>query len=255
MTKKLELIEKQLVDIKAKICQKIDSYDLAQSMLNISIKEDRTPITEIDIYISNLFREFISLNMPEVNFYSEEDLGQRQFPVCILDPIDGTRELIANNGECAVSFGVYYSDDFLDDRNFSWIYNPFTGFEISSKSIYSAGAVRAPLGKPLCYVSRSEFRGGLFQDKLSDLNITALGSIALKLGLLSAGSCDAVISLRNKNIWDIAAGIHIFISRGGQCYEGRSLIQKIEFKIYQSPLTFTYEQLATDILSELKVNK
>ncbi|MAE57985.1 MAG: hypothetical protein CME69_03835, partial [Halobacteriovorax sp.] len=35
-----------------------------------------------------------------------------------------------------------------------------------------------------------------------------------KLGLLAAGACDVVISTRDKNVWDIAAGILICHSRG-----------------------------------------
>lgn len=183
------------------IRQKLDTL-LAKNALKQGLKSDGTIVTEFDLWVSNLIKDELKSSLPDVSFYSEEDIGEFQFPVAILDPIDGTRELAEFIPQCAVSFGIYYSEDYSDQRNFSWIYNPFTGFEVCSESLLST--------KPksdVVLVSRTEFEAGLYTEH--DENIMAVGSIAYKLALLASGECKGVITKRDKNIWDIVAGIHL----------------------------------------------
>lgn len=183
------------------IRQKLDTL-LSKNALKQGLKSDGTIVTEFDLWVSNLIKDELKSSLPDVSFYSEEDIGEFQFPVAILDPIDGTRELAEFIPQCAVSFGIYYSEDYLDQRNFSWIYNPFTGFEVCSESLLSSKAK-----SDVVLVSRTELEAGLYTEH--DENIMAVGSIAYKLGLLASGECKGVITKRDKNIWDIAAGIHL----------------------------------------------
>jgi myo-inositol-1(or 4)-monophosphatase len=91
------------------------------------------------------------------------------------------------------------------------------------------------------YISRTEQDSNLYSflesDKRfsSEYQLVGLGSIAYKLGLLSAGLCDLVLSLKPKNEWDICAGVGILRAGGFSIIEIKSLS---EYKFNQeNPLT------------------
>lgn len=194
--------------------------------LEVNRKEDFSPVTEIDLFVSSLIKiELLKIDKyKNYHFFSEEDYGELLYPAAILDPIDGTRELVKGIPECAVSLGLMNSTSLLDPENFGWIFNPFTGFSIDT-SLPSLQSKFVLKKKILGMVSRSEFEKGYFDNFLtneSTVEITPRGSIAFKLGLLAAGGCDFVLSLSPKNIWDIAAGTilcqkrDIFLYQNGQ---------------------------------------
>jgi len=65
--------------------------------------------------------------------------------------------------------------------------------------------------RPLLMVSVSERKEGLFDAPFwnEKFEILAMGSIAYKLGLLSAGHIDLIVSLKPKSEWDICGGISL----------------------------------------------
>lgn len=236
-----------LEKIKLDVCHFIDKNLNKSGHFEIKEKIDKTLVTNVDIYISDLFKEKIIQKYPFLNFYSEEDTESFQFPMVILDPIDGTKELALGVGECAVSFGIYFSGRFDDERNFSWIFNPFNGFCISSSD--SVVKSKTLYGKKfLALISRTESEKGLFEN--DDKTIYhSIGSIAYKLGLLAAGSADFVISRRPKNIWDIMAGSHICYKRGLKFKSQGKVIIKLEEKTINDNLVWYPEDIEEKIKS------
>jgi len=187
---------------------------------NIVLKEDRSLVTAIDLQISEIIKEFTATERLKnnISFFCEEDHGELIFPAFILDPIDGTNELIKRIGECAISLAYMHSKNLDDTRSWAWIYNPFTGFELMTGQDFYSGTI-AYREHLTGLVSRSEYRDGLFDNFACDnLSIHPRGSIAFKLGLLASGACDFVISRRPKNIWDIAAGTLLCRERGIHLY-------------------------------------
>jgi myo-inositol-1(or 4)-monophosphatase len=204
-----------------------------QKFANVQKKKDGSYITDIDNLISELIKKKCK-NTKEFqnhNFISEEDLSDSfKYPSIILDPIDGTRELVKGIPECAVSLAIFNSSSIEDKKNISWIMNPFNEFETLSyfpeskselirKSTFEKNKQNETL---LGFVSRSEWnKNKLFlvnESTISNEKIKTFlfpkGSIAYKLSLLSLGICDFVISYNNKNIWDIAAGTHQCFQKG-----------------------------------------
>ncbi len=196
-------LQKLLDEVKEEIKVKLSDIDF--KTLRTSLKPDKSIVTEMDIYISGLFKEKLNQLDPKLNFYSEEDQECFRFPVVILDPIDGTKEFARGLDECVISFGIYYSEDLHDERNFSWIYNFHNHFEISSDTPFIEDRLKDSKDI-LGLVSKTEFEAGLYK---TGKNIKPVGSIAYKLALLAKRECDFVITKRPKNIWDIAAGAHI----------------------------------------------
>ncbi len=210
--------------------------------LKMERKEDKSVVTEIDLFISKLIEEKVAKKIyPNFTFYSEENFDQLTFPAIIVDPIDGTKELTQAIPECALSLAII-----TNEQSYAWIYNPFTGFELSSDSTFFPPLSSFP-GKLTGAISRSEWKKELFKNYNSELvTLYPKGSIAYKLGLLSAGAFDFIVSKYPKNIWDIAAGTILAQSRGFSLFEGEVEIEALTKKEYRPPLIWCKkEHLAT----------
>lgn len=216
----------ELEQLKKDISLKLSEYETRD--VEISRKEDFSFVTEFDIFISNRVQELFKIRYGHLNFFSEENPEKFEYPVIVLDPLDGTREFVKGYGECAVSLAILNSADITDPKNFGWIYNPFSGFEISSDLHIPIHQRKITPPTIHVMVSRSEWEKNLIHSSTrSTVSITPMGSIAYKLGLLAAGACDIVISKRPKNIWDIAAGVIICHSRGILSFQQNMLITKL----------------------------
>lgn len=202
--------------------------------LKSSTKEDRTLVTEVDLFVSHLMKEHYKNT--HFNFFSEEDFDQLKFPTVILDPIDGTKELNSGIGECAVSLALMNSSDLADPKNQAWIYNPYTGFSLSTLNAF-VPASNFYQDRLQALVSRTEWIKGKFQETEKEkFQITPRGSVAFKLGLLAGGGCDFLISKDPKSVWDIAAGGILCQRRGFNFYEQGKLVTSLDKLKYQSPL-------------------
>jgi len=201
----------------------------------IRIKEDGTPVTTLDLILSQYF-ESQAGEFPNSVFYSEENFSEWGFPLIALDPLDGTQEYINENPEWAVSLAVLENDHF---HGCGWVFNPMT-----EESYFSP--IKRHYQKKSSYrgeVSKSEWKKGLFKNKSSDeFQLKAVGSIAYKLARLSNGQCDFVVSLQPKNIWDIAAGTVLCHEAGMKFYSQGKEVTKVE-KRYEIPLIWCHEEL------------
>lgn len=227
--------------------------------LEVNRKEDYSLVTEIDLFVSNLIKnELLKIEKYRTfHFFSEEEYDDLLFPAAILDPIDGTRELVKGIPECAVSLGLMNSADLRDPENFGWIFNPFTGFSIDN-SLPCLQSKFVLKKKILGMVSRSEFEKGYFDKFLSNesaVEITPRGSIAFKLGLLAAGGCDFVLSLSPKNIWDIAAGTILCQKRDIFLYQNGKIITDLDNIRIDGVLIWAPAELAEDLWKKFKKEK
>lgn len=237
----------ELEEIKRGIHDKLDS--IIWGDMSIDRKADHSIVTEFDIFVSDHVKKVFQNSHHNFNFYSEEDLEKFEFPVIVLDPIDGTREFAKGYGECAVSLAILFSPDIKDERNFGWIYNPFTGFEVSSDIKYPLGTRHAHADAINIMISRSEWEKKAHEMVFPDnFRISPLGSIAFKLGLLATGACECVVSFRDKNIWDIAAGVIICHSRGIYSDE----ISDLSLLHLKGPFIFCRDEIKEEVKREVK---
>ena len=246
----MEKIQKDLI---LKLTKKLSNIFGPNASKNIQLdyKADKSLVTVIDIFVSALIKEGLRNHSlySNYNFFSEEDFDTYDFPCAILDPIDGTRELVRGRPECAVSLALMKNPDIDDPENFAWIYNPFSGFSLDTQIPYVVTTDKS-IQKILTFVSRSEFHKGHYEKYLDhpQLVITPRGSIAFKLGLLASGACDFIISLEPKNVWDIAAGTILCAQRGIHFYENGKRMTSLTAQTYSGPLIWAPEFLAPTIL-------
>lgn len=210
----------------------------------ITIKTDGSPVTALDLALSEYVESVVKEEMnPALTFYSEEKYDIWKFPLLALDPLDGTKEFIAKRPEWAVSIGLLEAETFKGE---GWIFNPMTDECFSEESLKA-------FSQKTCYageVSRSEWEKGLFTHNNGvTFKVAPMGSIAYKLGRLSAGKTDFVISLRPKNIWDIAGGTLLCHKAGYKFYSQGQEVSKVQ-KLYQPPLIWCHESLISELSAQ-----
>lgn len=220
------------LSLKSILKKEIEDFQNDSGWLSPSLKDDGSFVTQLDITISDKIKEYCQKKFPPFTYYSEEDYTELKFPAVIVDPIDGTKGLVNQTWECAISMAYMETPDLANSKNTAWLYHPFNLNFDKIKPHHTL-------------VSRSEFNRGMHARTPEHFPI---GSIALKLLLLSEGFGDCVYSLRAKNLWDIAGGTQLLFQKGYSFFEKGNKIECLERKEYDPPLVWG----KTEILKKKK---
>jgi myo-inositol-1(or 4)-monophosphatase len=185
-------------------------------------KSGHDPVTEADRAVDVVLRERLLRDgegwLSEETADNPSRLDKKH--VWIVDPLDGTREFVQGLPEFCVSIGFIESGVPVCGG----IFNPATretflgavdaGVSYNGKP--AAASQRTKLAGALVLASRSEVKRGEWkQFESASFKTQALGSVAYKLALLSAGLADITFTLVPKNEWDVAAGAALVTSAGG----------------------------------------
>jgi myo-inositol-1(or 4)-monophosphatase len=185
-------------------------------------KAGHDPVTEADRAIDAVMRT--NLLRDGEGWLSEETVDDfsrlNKERVWVVDPLDGTREFVQGIPEFCVSIGFVENGKPVAGG----IYNPATKESflgaIDVGVNYNGKPARASQRKNLegarVLASRSEVKRGEWKEFASAAFKTeAMGSVAYKLALVSAGLADVTFTLTPKNEWDVVAGAALVISAGG----------------------------------------
>jgi len=185
-------------------------------------KAGHDPVTEADRALDAVLRQ--NLLREGEGWLSEEtadDLSRLEKKrVWIVDPLDGTREFVQGLPEFCVSIAFVEAGKPVAGG----IYNPATKQSflgaVDAGVLYngrpSAPSQRTSLAGALVLASRSEVKRGewkQFED--ATFKVQAMGSVAYKLALVSAGLADVTFTLVSKHEWDVAAGAALVMAAGG----------------------------------------
>ena len=241
-------------EIKTAIVKKWDqTLRRGLKRLQVEWKADGTPVTEMDYFISELVKKSFADTHPDLHFLSEEDPFTLRFPALVLDPVDGTRELIRGNPEWAISLAILYSSKLNDPRNFAWIFNPASGFELGemAPSHPSSSSTDGPSQSVLQgLVSHTEWPS-IKKDATPSIQLRLCGSIAFKLGRMSRGECDFVFSKRPKSLWDIAAGSLLARWRGFSFWQGKDKVEELNQIHWSGPFLWAKSKHHDALYSKL----
>lgn len=196
-----------------------------KSKYEIRDKSYHNPVTTADNAADKYLRETLTAAYPDYGWLSEETVDSKErlnhIRTWVVDPLDGTKEFIEGVDHFVVSIGLVENGEPI----VGVLYNP------ASKEIFTAtkdGGAFLDSKKINCsnltnfkdmviLNSRSETRNGLWERYSTDFKEQrAIGSVAYKLGMTSAGRADVFASLRPKNEWDICAGHCIIREAGGE---------------------------------------
>lgn len=180
------------------------------------------PVGEADLAVDRHLRAALLDARPGYGWQSEEsdavagtDPARRRW---VVDPIDGTRAFLKGRDEFALSVALVAGARPVA----AVVYNPARdeffdavadgGAWLNGAAISVASA--AALAGAEVLVSRTELKELDWPDLLGDCVTTPMSSIAYRLALVAAGRADAVVTLRGKSDWDIAAG-HLLAAEAG----------------------------------------
>jgi 3'(2'), 5'-bisphosphate nucleotidase len=194
-------------------------------------KLDKTPVTEADLAAERIIVAMLNDAFPEIPIVSEELVDAEGLPPSadrfwVVDPLDGTREFVAKNGEFSVCIGL------VEDGRpvLGVLHGPAVGLTYAADGPGRAtrqrrgGAVepiRARVAPPQGLVvihSRSHEnsrRLGEFLENYPVLERRKCGS-ALKFGVIAAGEADIYPRFGTTMEWDTAAGQAILEAAGGR---------------------------------------
>jgi 3'(2'), 5'-bisphosphate nucleotidase len=205
--------------------------------LNPRTKPDQSPVTAADEASEAIILEGVARLLPGVPIISEEasartGIGTVGDDYIVLDPVDGTRELVAGRDEFTINlglvqagrptFGIVAAPAF----GLVWRTAPRGGaqrFRLTPGAVASAAAeVAAIRTRPMpkagivAAVSRSHFDPATdaFLKRLGDVTRLASGS-AMKLCHVAEGTADIYPRLAPTHQWDVAAGHAILVAAGG----------------------------------------
>lgn len=201
----------------------------------IRVKGRADYATQVDDSVQRyLFDEFHKL-YPEIGFLGEENYSGENVSgaMWIVDPVDGTTNLIHDYRQSAVSVALAVDGKIV----LGIVYNPYTdelylakagqgayknGEKISVSAVSDMEHSLISIGTSPYYHEYAEQNFEIFKKIfLQCEDIRRSGSAALDLARVAEGSCEAYFE-RNLKIWDYAAGMLLVTEAGGMVrdYEG-----------------------------------
>lgn len=206
---------------------------------NVNMKGSADYVTAVDLKISSFIKEKLKALAPNIGFMSEEEENEITNERWILDPIDGTTNLVYDYNFSSVSL-AYCKDEEIE---FGVIYNPFNGDlfvarrgegaylngkrlpkaldrkPIDSLVEFGAGSTKKQYTDESFLIGREVFRGCL--------DIRRCCSSALAIAYVAAGKLNGYFERAIKP-WDYAAAVLMLRECGAVCsdWNGRPIQYK-----------------------------
>lgn len=224
-----DFLEK-IIDIAKAAGEEILKYYLESRPLNIVKKKDDSPVTQADLNAHDIIQKSLAQITPNIPLLSEEDpdfpFDQRATweTYWLVDPLDGTREFIAQTGQFTVNIALVHRSRPILGVIYVPLKNRIYAGATTVPSFKQEGLVRERLrvrdwqpGEELIVVTtRRELHEKLqyYLKQLAPLKITYRSS-SLKFCLISEGRADIYLRKEPIHEWDTAAGQSIVENSGG----------------------------------------
>lgn len=186
-------------------------------------------VTQVDLSVQTYVQSVLGEVFPGIQFMGEED-NCRNFdeskPMWIMDPVDGTSNLIFDLEHSAVSLALYDGEQIV----FGVIYNPYkeeTFHAIRGQGSFLNGEpirVQAEQNLADCLIAfgtnlyaridKQEYFRYLCDMQLRCVDLRRFGSVALDLAYVACGKYGGFVEPYLKP-WDIAVGILLIEEAGG----------------------------------------
>jgi len=209
----------------------IEAGNIAKEMsskgLKITLKNDKTPVTNGDLAVDKLLREKISNLTPDIPIISEETVDvkikNKYEKFWLIDPIDGTREYIKKRDEYTINaalinnlepyLGIVYAPE--KNRLF-FSYGKNLAFEIYNGKRKILNCKKMKINEIVGLANSDKFTDEVL-NIYKKHNVTKIIQISssLKFCVLAAGEADIYAAKARAFEWDIAAGHAILEHAGG----------------------------------------
>ncbi len=204
--------------------------DIYATPFDVRKKFDASPVTEADEHAERIIIAALTKAAPEIPVIAEEMMAGGAKPEAserfwLVDPLDGTREFVAKNGEFCVSIGLIEGDRPI----LGVIHVPVAnvtyaaaGFDTATRQDGNTQPVaihtRAiPASGAVVTGSRSHGNNTKLADYIATLDApqTRTSGSAVKFCFLAEGSADLYPRFGPTMEWDTAAGHAILEAAGG----------------------------------------
>jgi myo-inositol-1(or 4)-monophosphatase len=197
-----------------------------QNNLQVDHKNDKEEILSVvtiaDKEIDTLLKETLTTKYPDIGWLSEEteDNSARldKEYVWIVDPIDGTKSYIDGTGYYAVSIGLVKNGVPVLGMVYNPAQNELFGGYVGSGVLFNGEKISYNYSQVMqnstCLVSCNETKKGLWKPYKDVIKTKPVHSIAYKLAVAAIGEGDAIVTLKPKSEWDLAAG-HLLCMEAG----------------------------------------
>lgn len=224
---------KKMIEILSDIARKAGAaiMEVRSEGFDIRNKDDKSPVTAADIASNKVITESLAELYPEIPVLSEEGIkipyGQRKEwkEFFLVDPLDGTKEFIKDNGEFCVCIafmrdnrpvlGVVYAPT----QDALYAGSVETGAQVSKKGNKAVAIHTNPPaeGEGLIIVGSRSHPSPKLDDYLKKFNVAEMkpAGSAIKFCLVAEGKAHMYPRFNPTMEWDTAAGQAILEAAGG----------------------------------------
>ena len=200
---------------------------ICQKGVQITIKDDKSPVTDGDLAVDEILRKKIKTLTPHIPIISEEtvdlNINNKDRTFWLVDPIDGTRDYIKKKDEYTLNaalivnlkpvIGIVYAP--AKDRLF-FSYGKNFAFETNNEKTVKINCKKKNINE----IIGLENSGTTPNEILEIYNRYKVSqklrmSSSLKFCILAAGEADIYAAKARAFEWDIAAGHAILEHAGG----------------------------------------
>jgi 3'(2'), 5'-bisphosphate nucleotidase len=189
------------------------------------------PVTEADSRANDYIVQQLREAFPADGIIAEESKDNsdaRRFKRCwYVDPLDGTKEFIARNGEFAVHIGLAIEGEArlgvvykpVDRKLYAGVVDGGSTLEVDGQSRDLHVSSTSEVSSLRLLVSRSYKSRGteLVREKLGIHHLIECGSVGVKCGLLAEGAADVYLHMSPKSSrWDSCAPEALLRGAGGR---------------------------------------
>lgn len=204
-------------------------FENREEASRITVKGAADYVTQVDVHVQEFLRGRLEQEWPEIQFMGEESDNSDVDPdgaFWILDPVDGTTNLIHGFMHSAISLGLCEGGQIVCGV----IYQPFTSELFSARKGHGAFLNGVPIrvsearDMSECLISvgttpyeheYADRNFEIFKKIFLDCqDIRRIGSAAIELAYVACGRIDAFFEM-NLKPWDFAAGIILIKEAGG----------------------------------------
>ena len=201
--------------------------EICQKGVKITIKDDKSPVTDGDLAVDRLLRAKITSLTPNIPIISEETVDfkkkNKNHTFWLIDPIDGTRDYIKKKDEYTLNaaliinfkpaIGIVYAPE--KDRLF-FSYGKNLAFEISNKKKTILNCKKIHNNKIIALANSDNTPEEVLEIyKAHKVSEVVKMSSSLKFCVMAAGEVDIYAAKARAYEWDIAAGHAVLENAGG----------------------------------------
>ncbi len=221
----LKILAENLIDTFHLAGQK--SIELYDKGLKVSIKKDKSPVSNGDLEVNKIITNKILSITPNIPIISEETVNinvkNKAKVFWLIDPIDGTKEYVAGKNEYTLNAALIIDKvpvlglvGVPKKKRLFYSFNPGESFLIENNSIKKLNCSKKQPKNKIVALSSVGKPSDLILNTLKKFNVSLIVQMAssYKFCVIATGEYDIYAARERANEWDYAAG-HAIASNAG----------------------------------------